>query len=400
MLGYRNDRLALLQNALRLAFDKVFQESSAGLPVNSPFLRAALDVTLAFEQVFALSSTIIKTYLSSSAIIEPNDPLLAVCYELMEFQDALKERQNETGPDRRFFVCIETRSDNRQIDIVCCDAAPFLKERWLAFEKVTGFSATLRPYEFYMRLSGLQVAPEEIIICPSPFPGANRRLLMIPQISTKLRYRALEAARIAETIERIMERHDGNYAAFFPSYAFQSLVLDKLSIDSQRIIRQQPATTLRQVDLVMKQLSEPSSNYLLAAVSGGIFAEGIDYLGNRLIGAFIVGPALPAYSDQRRQKARYFEATYGQGEQYAYIYPAMTKVVQALGRVIRSPQDRGILVMIDGRFVSETYLNALPSDWLPEDPGSLISKSILSDVDKFWQYKNTPKEDVSNVGSP
>ena len=77
-----------------------------------------------------------------------------------------------------------------------------------------------------------------------PFPEANRRLLVIPQISTKFRRRAQEAGRIAETIERIMQRHGGNYAAFFPSYAFQDLVLAKLSIDPKQILRQQPATNL------------------------------------------------------------------------------------------------------------------------------------------------------------
>jgi DNA excision repair protein ERCC-2 len=106
-----------------------------------------------------------------------------------------------------------------------------------------------------------------------------------------------------------------------------------------------------------------------------------------IIGAFIVGPGLPNYNYEREQIRDYYEKRYGSGFEYAYVYPAMAKVIQAAGRVIRSDQDRGIIVLMDQRFIQKQYVAAMPEGWFDADKGivELVSKSIVSDVEHFWK---------------
>jgi DNA excision repair protein ERCC-2 len=121
-------------------------------------------------------------------------------------------------------------------------------------------------------------------------------------------------------------------------------------------------------------------------VQGGSLAEGIDLPGDALVGAFIVGPALPALSLERECVRAYYDRVLGKGFEYAYVYPAMTRVVQAAGRVIRTPEDRGLVVLCCSRFLEPTYSKCLPKSWYLNEPKELVSKSILSDVRDFWNF--------------
>jgi len=128
----------------------------------------------------------------------------------------------------------------------------------------------------------------------------------------------------------------------------------------------------------------------LFAVQGGVFSEGIDYAGDMVIGAFVVGPPLPGFDFEREKMKAYYEEYYQAGFDYAYTFPAMAKAVQAAGRVIRSENDKGIIILMDDRFLDKSFSQSLPQDWYRENPRELVSTSILSDVSEFW--KTTARE--------
>ena len=149
------------------------------------------------------------------------------------------------------------------------------------------------------------------------------------------------------------------------------------------------------VQEVLESLRFPGTSHIVFAVQGGVFSEGIDYPGDMAIGAFVVGPPLPNFDLEREEKRQYYEKTYRSGFDYAYTYPAMAKSVQAAGRVIRNETDRGLIVLMDNRFLQSSYSKSMPQDWFDENPRELVSEKILADVAEFWANPTLPA-DVEN----
>ena len=104
-----------------------------------------------------------------------------------------------------------------------------------------------------------------------------------------------------------------------------------------------------------------------------------------VIGAFVVGPPLPNFDLEREQMRGYYQRKYGKGFEYAYTIPAMAKAIQSAGRVIRSETDRGVIVLMDDRFLEPGYSSTMPSDWFDSRPQELVSASILKDIADFWE---------------
>lgn len=123
---------------------------------------------------------------------------------------------------------------------------------------------------------------------------------------------------------------------------------------------------------------------LMLAVQGGTFAEGIDLPGDQLIGAFVVGPGLPAVTPVREKMREYFERRYGAGFDYAYTYPGMAKSVQAAGRVIRTNEDRGLVVFMDRRFMEAASIASLPTHWIDHIHEARPGESLASHINSFW----------------
>ena len=138
------------------------------------------------------------------------------------------------------------------------------------------------------------------------------------------------------------------------------------------------------VERVLEELKAQTKPSILFAVQGGVFSEGIDYAGETVIGAFIVGPPLPSFDFERERMKDYYQNSYQAGFEYAYTYPAMAKAVQAAGRVIRTETDKGIIILMDDRFLEKNYGSSLPQDWFAHSPKELVSQSILNDVSLFW----------------
>ena len=266
-----------------------------------------------------------------------------------------------------------------RLQITCADAASHLRGRMAALAGAVLFSGTLKPFQYHQRLAGL-VDPLTVEV-PSPFPEANRKVLVVPQLSTLYRSRDREAPRIAHFLERVLPLRAGNYFVFFPSFELLDQTAAHLQLPGFQVLAQPRRASAAQLEDILERMRE-GQGIVVLAVQGGSLSEGIDYPGETLIGCVVVGPALPPFDLERDLIRSYFERRYGCGEAYAYTYPAAAKAFQAAGRVIRTPTDKGLLVFLDRRFLD--YAPCFPQGWFRESPRELVSSAILADVQAFW----------------
>ncbi len=322
-------------------------------------------------------------YLDSDIEINRNDAVMKLCFYWAEFAHTLEYAADPEHDE--FFTTFKPHATGGSMTITCCDASVLIRDCYKAYDQVIGFSATLKPFEYYAGLSGLD--PERVLSAefPSPFPKGNRKLLIIPQISTKYADRERNYARIADAMQRIAALRRGNYFAFFPSFEFLERVRALFQPpEGFGVLWQERDMKARRVEEVLNHLRSTAGPTILFAVQGGTFSEGVDYPGDMAIGAFVIGPPLPNFDLERELMREYYEKRYQAGFDYAYAIPAMSRAVQAAGRVIRSENDRGLIVLMDQRFVLPAYSRAMPADWFASDASELISESILKDIAEFW----------------
>ncbi len=343
-----------------------------------------------FAELDGKLRTYLNSYLESDAEIQPKDPVLRLVFYWTSFTEMLETLSMGDHPE--FFITFQDEPAWRPTDvsgptvkITCCDASKMIAPKYAEYQSVVAFSATLKPFEFYSKLSGLESENLDVLEFESPFLRENRKLLVIPQISTKFSDREKNYGKIAETIRRVSELRKGNYLAFFPSFDFMRKVAAQMKPPvGFRIVLQEREMRADDIEDVLSDLRLAWDPTLLFAVQGGVFSEGVDYPGEMVIGAFVIGPPLPNFDIERETMRKYYEGSYGEGFEYAYAYPAMAKAVQAAGRVIRSETDRGVIILMDRRFMDASYVKSMPKDWFTDSPRELVSGSILRDVSAFW----------------
>jgi DNA excision repair protein ERCC-2 len=330
----------------------------------------------------------LSRYLDSDVEIRPRDVIMRLCFYWSEFTEALEYIGD---PDHlEFFTTYHPHPTGGLVKITCCDASAMLKDCYDDYEHVIGFSATLKPFEYYAKLSGLDPDALKTTEFQSPFPKQNRKLLIIPQISTKYSDRERNYLKVADAVQRICALWKGNYFVFFPSFEFMERVISLfLAPQGFSVLKQERNMKAARVEAVLEHLRANSAPTILFAVQGGMFSEGVDYPGEMAIGAFVVGPPLPNFDLEREQMREYYQKQYDAGFDYAYAIPAMAKAIQAAGRVIRSGTDRGLIVLMDNRFVQPGFAGAMPKDWFERDVKELVSEGILKEVAEFWERNNS-----------
>jgi len=328
--------------------------------------------------------TFLSRYLEADLEIEAGDPVLRLAFYWSEFAQILELVAD--AKQQEFFTTYHPQAAGGSIRITCCDASALIRERYQEYRQVVGFSATLKPFDYYAKLSGLD--QEELLTAEfaSPFPAERRKLMIIPQISTRYARRERNYGRIADALQRIVALNPGNYFAFFPSFEFLDRVAELFrapeGFETLRQERKMPAARTREI---LERLKVRRAPALVFAVQGGSLSEGIDYAGEMAIGAFVVGPPLPNFDLEREGMRAYYQRRYGTGFDYAYTFPAMAKAVQAAGRVIRSETDRGLVVLMDDRFLEPGYSVTMPGDWFRSQASELVSGSILKEIAEFWK---------------
>lgn len=230
------------------------------------------------------------------------------------------------------------------------------------------FSATFSPARFYQDMLGLPVRHVRREVA-APFSAEQLQVHVCSQISTRYRQRAHSVQPIAQLIAHQYRQQPGNYLAFFSSFDYLQHVAQALETQAPDIVQWSQSRHMDegQRRAFLDRFSD-SGQGIGFAVLGGAFAEGVDLPGRRLIGCFIATLGLPQVNPGNQQVRQRLDQLFpGQGYDYAYLYPGLQKVVQAAGRVIRTPQDRGYLYLIDDRFADPNVRQLLPDWWqLPD----------------------------------
>lgn len=249
------------------------------------------------------------------------------------------------------------------------------------------FSATLLPLQYYRKM--LSTRSENFgMYVESPFEQKKRCLMICRDVSSKYTRRGYEEYRkIAEYIARMSWQKKGNYMVFFPSYRLMEDVYqvyqDEFSVSWVHCISQHASMTELEREEFLEEFTEETEETLVGfCVMGGIFSEGIDLIGDRLIGAAVVGTGLPQVNCEREILKGYYDEKGEQGFDYAYRYPGMNKVLQAAGRVIRTKEDTGAILLMDERFLNRDYRNLFPREW--NDACTCTLGNVEKHLQAFW----------------
>src|SRR5664279_3524952 len=286
------------------------------------------------------------------------DALLALYFRLHSF------RRTAELYDERFVTMVENDEAVR-VRLFCLDPSLLLRKALARGKAAIFFSATLTPMDYYRTLLG--GTPEDHVLqLSSPFPSENLAVLIQDRIQTHFKGRTESLGDVVEAIGTLVQGRCGNYLVYFPSYQYLNDALQTFQIRhaSVPMLVQRPGMTEAERDAFLAAFSIEHGETLVGfAVLGGIFGEGIDLVGERLIGAVIVGVGLPQLCVERNLIRDYFQQQNAMGFEYAYTFPGMNRVLQAVGRVIRSETDHGVVLLIDARFDEVRYRRLFPAWW-------------------------------------
>ncbi|MGG1634646.1 helicase C-terminal domain-containing protein [Paenibacillus sp. NRS-1760] len=275
--------------------------------------------------------------------------------------------------DERYVVYIELSKSDVRLKLFCLDPSQLLQQVGKGYRSHIYFSATLSPVSYYMDMLGAGENDYTIAV-PSPF--AKKQLdVVINPLSTRYHDRDQSKLPIAKLIMELMSERPGNYFVFFPSYAYMNAVYETYmelkewsvptgAASDAEVLLQTPDMAEEERDRFLGTFQAGSGRSLIGfAVMGGVFSEGVDLVGDRLVGVIVVGVGLPQLGVERNMLKDYFNEQGKNGYDYAYVFPGMNKVLQAGGRLIRSETDRGTLVLIDDRYLQTQYQRLLPEEW-------------------------------------
>lgn len=327
--------------------------------------------------------------------------------------------------DEHYVIYTQMEEDGRfMIKLFCVDPSLNLQKCIDKANATIFFSATLLPINYYKQILSTK-EDNYAIYAESTFAESQRLLAFAPDVSTKYTRRGpAEYLRIAQYIQAAVEGKEGNYMVFFPSYkmmqdvyeVFRDIAEGENPADSAEEVQDredgkdgkegknskdgrygrdeknqileicmQTSNMQEQEREQFLQMFEQEREGSLVAfcVMGGIFSEGIDLKNDKLIGAIIVGTGLPQISNERQILKDYYDERGLSGFDYAFRYPGINKVLQAAGRVIRTQEDRGIILLLDERFLQADYAPLFPREWKERKVCNL--KQIKEEVKRFWK---------------
>lgn len=273
--------------------------------------------------------------------------------------------------DENYMIYSEIDGEGKfLIRLFCVNPAVNLNEALEKGVSTVFFSATLLPIRYYKQLLSTK-SDDYAVYAESTFARENRLLLLGNDVSTRYTARGETTYRkYASYLLEMVREKKGNYMAFFPSYKFMEEVYDRFLLlaekEGSRIqcVIQAPYMSEEAREIFLEEFEEEREESLLGfCVMGGIFSEGIDLSRDRLIGAAVVGTGLPQVCRERELLKDYFDKKRLRGFDYAYVYPGMNKVLQSAGRVIRTEEDRGVILLLDDRFREPRYKETFPREW-------------------------------------
>ena len=262
------------------------------------------------------------------------------------------------------FICYyEISKDELILHVSCLDASSFLHSSLRRLRGSVLFSATLSPIEYYVDMLGGKKEDAQLIL-PSPFPVDNLKIIIAPKVSIRYKNRDSSYQQVADYIKAFVKNKVGNYFIFLPSYEYLTNLMPYIDMDDVDVYEQDRGMSDEDKEQFLTNFKpHPERTTLGFVIVGGAFGEGIDLVSDRLIGAIIVGIGMPKINFVSDQIMKYYDAREQSGYNYAYLNPGMNKVMQALGRVIRSETDRGAVLLIDERYLTNDYRDLFKSEW-------------------------------------
>ncbi|MCI8837569.1 MAG: ATP-dependent DNA helicase [Hungatella sp.] len=317
---------------------------------------------------------------------EDRDLVLDFYFRLRDFLTIFE------GMDEAYRIYTELQGDGRfMVKLFCMNPAARLKACMDKGRATVFFSATLLPVTYYKELLSGNTE-DYAVYAESPFPGRNRLLMVAGDVSSKYtRRNRREFEKVLFYIMDTAGQQRGNYMVFFPSYRYMNEILKlweereeetgergfELLVQSSRMDEGEKEAFLEEFN------GERKDTLVAFCVMGGIFSEGIDLKEDRLIGVMVVGTGLPMVCTEQEILRNYFDQKNGRGFDYAFQYPGMNKVMQAAGRVIRTMEDRGIILLMDDRFLRDEYQALFPREW--RSYKVVNRRNVGKTVKEFWE---------------
>lgn len=321
----------------------------------------------------------LEEFLKQLANFEEREKILNFYFDLRHFMNIYE------CMDDKYVTYTDYKEDgNFRITLQCMDPSAKIRSCINKGRSSIFFSATLIPIQYYKEQLGGE-KDDYAVYAPSPFLPKQRLLMVANDVSTKYSKRSKwEYKKIAKYIELFTRSKIGNYLIFFPSYQFMNEVMDCMekTEDREFYMQKNMMTELEKEEFLSAFEKNPTVTRIGFCVMGGIFGEGIDLKHDRLIGAVIVGTGLPMVCNERELFRSYYQDHKQKGFEYAYLYPGMNKVLQSAGRVIRTVDDKGAILLLDERFLKKEYVELYPKEWFPN---VLVNRNnIEGALKEFW----------------
>ncbi len=320
------------------------------------------------------------------------DSLLDFHFEVMDFISASEYL------DENYEVCCgDDEEGNFALKLFCVNPAARLTSCVERGRCAILFSATLLPISYYRNLLTTR-EDARAIYAESPFDGRKRVILAGGDVSTRYSRRGPEMyRRIALYISEIAGSRQGNYMVFFPSYRMLNDVLriyrKEFDRDGVNWVAQTPGMQEDDREIFLENFyDDPADTLIGFCVMGGMFAEGIDLTGTKLIGAVVVGAGIPQVSGEREILKRHFDSLGESGFDCAYRFPGMNRVLQAAGRVIRTATDIGVIALLDERFLSAGYRALFPREW--REVLTVTADDVRKKTEAFWREADRTGTDL------
>ncbi|WP_160683652.1 ATP-dependent DNA helicase [Clostridium sp. C2-6-12] len=264
--------------------------------------------------------------------------------------------------DENYVTCIEKENQDIILTLYCVNPAKNLKEYLGKCQSAIFFSATISPIKYYIDMLGGKDETYRLKL-PSPFKKENLKVCVSP-LNIRYTHRKRTLKSVKDKIIDFISKNIGNYIVFSPSYAYMELLWEEMNqsqIERFQLIKQKPNMSEEEKSEFLNLFKE-NNNLLMFCVLGGMFSEGIDLPGEQLIGSIIIGVGYPMISMKNEIIKDFYKEN---GYDYAYVFPGINKVQQAVGRVIRTETDKGRVLLIDDRYTTNKYEILLPNEWYP-----------------------------------
>lgn len=264
--------------------------------------------------------------------------------------------------DENYITCMEKENQEITLTLYCVNPAKNLKEYLSKCYSAIFFSATISPIKYYIDMLGGCDETYRLKL-PSPFKKENLKVSVSP-INIRYAHRSRTLKFVKNKVIDFIAENIGNYIVFSPSYAYMDLLWEEMkqvNINEFQLVKQKSNMTEEEKSEFLK-LFKTNNNLLMFCVLGGMFSEGIDLPGEQLIGSIIIGVGYPMISMKNEIIKDFYKE---KGYDYAYVFPGINKVQQAVGRVIRTETDTGRVLLIDDRYTTNKYEVLLPNEWYP-----------------------------------